>query len=44
LNAGLGVSPEEIMKNMDSDISPFQCDLPQFDTGKHDDWLTLASE
>ena len=39
LNAGLGVSPEEIMKNMSTDISLFDCDLPVFDTSEHDQWL-----
>ena len=41
LNAGLGITPEEIMKNMDSDISRFQCDLPEFDTSEHDQWLSM---
>ena len=40
LNAGAGPSPEEIMQHMDSDISKFQCDLPEFDTSEHDQWLS----
>jgi parallel beta-helix repeat protein len=40
LNAGLGASPEDIISNMDADISKFQCKLPTFDTSDHDTWLS----
>ena len=40
LNAAAGTSPEAIMQHMDSDISKFQCDLPEFDTSEHDQWLS----
>lgn len=42
LNAHLGASPEEIAKNMDTDISKFDCDMPNFDTSEHDSWLAVA--
>jgi parallel beta-helix repeat protein len=41
LNAGLGVEPEKLMKNMDTDISKFDCDLDDFDTSDHDKWLAV---
>jgi parallel beta-helix repeat protein len=41
LNAGKGGSPEEIMKNMDNDLSKFDCELQNFDTSEHDKWLAL---
>ena len=41
LNAGKGDSPEEMMKNMDTDLSKFDCDLPSFDTSEHDKWLAV---
>lgn len=41
LNAGKGASPEEIIKNMDSDMSKFDCSLPDFDTSDHDKWLAI---
>lgn len=39
LNAGMGAKPEEIAKNMNTDISPFDCELSSFDTSEHDSWL-----
>ena len=39
LNAGLGSEPEQILKNMSTDMSMFECDLPSFDTSEHDEWL-----
>ncbi len=41
LNAGMGSSPEEIIKNMNTDLSKFDCDLPDFDTSEHDKWLAV---
>ena len=41
LNAGLGGSPEEIIKNMDTNLSKFDCSLPNFDTSEHDKWLAV---
>lgn len=41
LNAGMGTSPEEIFRNKTTDISPFNCDLPSFDTSEHDSWLVV---
>ncbi len=42
LNAHLGASPEEIVKNMDTDMSKFDCDMPNFDTSEHNSWLAVA--
>ena len=39
LNAGLGAEPEAILKNMDNDLSKFDCELEIFDTSEHDKWL-----
>ncbi len=39
LNAGLGGAPEEMAQNKSSDLSPFDCELPVFDTSEHDSWL-----
>lgn len=39
LNAGLGASPGEMMLNQSTDLSPFDCTLPEFDTSEHDRWL-----
>jgi parallel beta-helix repeat protein len=39
LNAGMGAAPEAIAKNMNTDMSAFDCDLPEFDTTEHDQWL-----
>ncbi|MEZ5043625.1 MAG: parallel beta-helix domain-containing protein [Saprospiraceae bacterium] len=42
LNAGMGDKPEEIMQNMDKDLSKFDCELSAFDTSEHDAWLASA--
>ncbi|MBO6574209.1 MAG: right-handed parallel beta-helix repeat-containing protein [Rhodothermales bacterium] len=42
LNAHLGTAPEDLMRNMSSELGPFDCELPTFDTSNHDAWL--ASE
>lgn len=39
LNAGMGAAPEAIAKNMNTDMSIFDCTLPEFDTSEHDQWL-----
>lgn len=39
LNAGMGMEPADLMKNLDHDISKFDCSLPIFDTKDHDAWL-----
>jgi len=39
LNAGKGATPEDIAKNMDQDMSKFNCELQSFDTKEHDKWL-----
>ena len=39
LNASKGTDPADIMKNMDNDMSPFDCELPGFDTSDHNSWL-----
>lgn len=39
LNAGMGAEPEAIAKNMNTDMSIFDCELPAFDTSEHDEWL-----
>ncbi len=41
LNAGMGAAPEDIAKNMTTDLSQFDCDLPSFDTSEHDKWLAV---
>jgi len=41
LNAGLGASPEEMKKNMDTNFAKFDCELPNFDTSEHDKWLAV---
>lgn len=41
LNAGMGADPESIMKNLNFDMSPFDCNLSDFDTSEHDDWLAV---
>lgn len=41
LNAGMGAAPEDIAKNMNTDISLFDCDLQSFDTSEHDKWLAV---
>jgi len=39
LNAGMGASVEEVLKNMNNDLSIFDCNLPDFDTEDHDAWI-----
>lgn len=39
LNAGMGGTPEEIIKNMNDDISIFDCEMPSFELGDFDKWL-----
>jgi len=39
LNVGLGPDPESIRKNLNNDMSSFDCELPDFDTSDHDAWL-----
>jgi len=41
LNAGLGAKPEEMMKNKDTNIAKFDCELSDFDTSEHDQWLAV---
>jgi len=41
LNAGKGASPEAIAKNMDTDLSKFDCKMDGLDTKKHDEWLAV---
>jgi len=41
LNAGMGATPADIVKNMNTDMSLFDCDLPSFDTSEHDKWLAV---
>jgi parallel beta-helix repeat protein len=41
LNAGMGADPESIRKNLNHDMSSFDCDLPNFDTSDHDAWLAV---
>ncbi len=42
LNAGLGQAPEDMMQNKTTDISLFDCELPEFDTSQHDAWLAAS--
>jgi len=39
LNAGMGGTPNEILKNKSTDISPFDCSLGALDLTGHDAWL-----
>ncbi len=39
LNAGKGAGPEEIARNLDHDLSIFDCTLAPFDTSEHNAWL-----
>ncbi|MEM1122766.1 MAG: parallel beta-helix domain-containing protein [Bacteroidota bacterium] len=41
LNAGLGATPEEMKKNMDTNYAKFDCELDSFDTSEHDKWLAV---
>jgi parallel beta-helix repeat protein len=42
LNGGKGATPAEMAKNMDNDLSKFNCTLPEFDTKDHNAWLLAA--
>lgn len=42
LNAGKGLTPEAIMKNMSRDMSAFDCELSGFDTTDHNKWLMAS--
>jgi parallel beta-helix repeat protein len=44
LNGAKGMTPEAIGKNMDNDISIFDCSLPEFDTSEHDKWLATEED
>lgn len=44
LQAGMGAEPEAIAQNMDTDMSLFDCELPDFDTSEHDQWLASKSD
>lgn len=39
LNAGKSIDPAEMVKNLEYDISIFDCSLPIFDTKEHDAWI-----
>ncbi len=39
LNAGKSTDPAEMVKNLEYDISIFDCSLPIFDTKEHDAWI-----
>jgi parallel beta-helix repeat protein len=41
LQAAKGTKPEEIFKNMDNDLSIFDCELPRMDLGEYDKWLAM---
>ncbi|MEM6317409.1 MAG: parallel beta-helix domain-containing protein [Bacteroidota bacterium] len=41
LNAGMGATPEEMMKNKDTNYEVFDCELKGFDTSEHDEWLAV---
>ncbi len=42
LNAGKGGKPEQMIKNMDDNMSIFDCTIQPLDTKGHDSWLTMA--
>ena len=42
LNAGMGATPDAIMKNVSYDQSFFDCENPELELGQYDDWI--ASE
>ncbi|HFA47646.1 MAG TPA: hypothetical protein ENJ95_01360 [Bacteroidetes bacterium] len=44
LNAGMGSTPNEIMKNKSTDISPFDCSLGALDISGHDAWLAVDNK
>lgn len=39
LNVGKGSEPEQIAKNLDYDLSKFDCELAPFSTSEHNAWL-----
>ena len=39
LNAAMGSAPEDMMQNKTTDLGPFDCTLPAFDTSEHNQWL-----
>ncbi len=39
LNAGMGATPEAIMKNVSYDLSMFDCENPALELGKYDEWI-----
>ncbi|MFK8006614.1 MAG: parallel beta-helix domain-containing protein [Saprospiraceae bacterium] len=39
MNAAMGATPEDIVKNMNDDISIFDCEMPSFELGDFDKWL-----
>ena len=41
LNAGKGGTPNEMMKNKSTDITPFDCSLDAMDISGHDAWLAV---
>jgi len=41
LNADKGMTLEDMMKNATYDMSPFDCELPSFDTSDHSAWLAM---
>ena len=42
LNAGMGGTPNEMMQNKSTDISPFDCSLDAMDISGHDAWLAMG--
>ena len=40
MNAAMGATPENITRNMNDDISIFDCEIPSFEVGDFDKWLT----
>ena len=41
LNAGMGGTPEAIMKNVNHDMSLFNCTNPNLELGSYDDWIAV---
>lgn len=44
LNAGKGSNPEEMARNMNNDLSIFDCSIAPFDTDEHDNWLNTTTQ
>lgn len=44
MNAGMGGTPNDIMKNKSSDITPFDCSLQAMDLSGHDKWLAVNND